>query len=220
MDMMKHIAAMGIWLRLEIEAKRAPTPSFSDDFDHHHDFLFCPVAVLLGMDIPAELRPAFDTFQTEREIRQVIETQPVPRVATGYLKADRMWGAESGSKMCGYVQFHSVTAHWRQPDGTLGWIRLENEMPVDAVADAKGIRLVATNGAKPARLIWHIAAGEPRTFGKEEWQLPGMLVRLKTDLTAAAPFLGEAGTQVVAYTLAPGQTDSFEFEFLSANSSR
>ena len=215
MDMPKYASGIGMWMRLELEPQRAPAPSaFSDDFGHRHDFAMSPLIAILGAEIPADVRALLREVPTERRFRQVIETKPEARVATVYMKADRMWGAESGTKACQWDQHHLATAHWLQPDGTVGWMRLENEMSVDAVASEKGIRLTASNGAMPQRMIWHVSVNARPMIGPGEWRLPGMLVRTKTTLQGPTLAEGAHGVYLLVYELSPGQEAALELEFL------
>ena len=217
MDMPRYVAMIGIWIRLAVEPGVAPCPSLTTEFDHAHDFCAAPLVALLGVEIPAEALRHFQEFHEDRSIHQIIESQPAPRIATAFLQADRMWGAESGHGGSG-GQFHAVTAHWRQPNGTTGWLRLLNPdgTTVDAVADAKGIRVTARSGASPRSLTWQFfsspAAGL-HLIGNE-WHLPGMRIRATTSLPAPALQQGENGHNAIVYTLPAGHETSFTLEFL------
>jgi len=219
MDMVKYSSGIGIWMRLELEPERAPapSPSLSEDFGHRHDFAVAPVLAILGTDIPTDVRPQLREFSKECEFRQVIETKPETRIATVCMKPDRMWGAESGSTACRSDQLHYATAHWFQPGGTVAWLRLENEASVDAVASAGGIRLTASNGAAPARLIWHLSVKARPVISAEQWRLPGMIVRVKTSLPAPVLAAGKGSLHTLTYEMPPSQKASLELEFLPGN---
>jgi hypothetical protein len=213
MDMTKYVAGIGTWMRLELAPEVAPAPAFTGEFEHRHDLTVAPLVALLGTEIPDEVRTQLKAFQKERTIVQVIESKPVLRTATACLKADRLWGGESGSKSCGWEQFHAATVHWLQPDGTVGWMRLKNETWVDVTADEKGLRVIASNGADPAHLIWHLSASARPSISAQEWQLPGMVMRIKTSLLAPILADEKSGLYTLTYAMAPSQKASLELEF-------
>jgi len=218
MDMTKYTSGIGLWMRLELEPKSAPAPSpaLSDDFGHRHDFAVAPVVALLGTEIPAAVRRALREAPQERIFRQVIETKPENRNATAYMKADRMWGGESGSLACRSDQLHYATAHWLQPDGTVGWLRLENEASVDVMATVQGLKLTAANGATQARLTWHFSSRPVVT--PEQWELPGMIVHVKTFLPTPTFAVGKDGRHALIYELAPVQKAEMILEFCAGKS--
>jgi hypothetical protein len=217
MDMTKYVPCIGVWMRLALEPERAPAPLFTGEFLHPHDFTLAPVAALLGTEIPADAQARLNDFQGDIEFSQIIETAPELRVATACLKADRMWGAQRGAKTCAWPQFHAVTAHWLQPDGTVGWLRLENSMFVDAVAKTHGVEVLVSNGDTPrAPLTWHISVSQPPVWRENEWRLPGMTVRVKTELTAPKHELCKSGVHLLTYALSPGEEASLHLEFTPA----
>jgi hypothetical protein len=220
MEMPKYTSGIGVWMRLELEPKIAPSPapSLSDDFGHRPDFAVAPLIAMLGTEIPADVRVQLTEIPKERAFRQVIESKPETRIATVCMKPDRMWGAESGSSACGSDQIHFVTAHWLQPNGTVGWLRLENGMPVNAEANGAGIELSATTGPAAARLIWHLSVNARPSISGDEWHLPGMIVRVTTDLPAPGLAAKEAGVYAVTYEMGALQKASLKLEFLPGKS--
>ncbi len=174
MDMTRYASGVGMFLRLVLPPEQAPLPSAAGKIDHAHDFVYAPVAALLGADIPDDARASLGEIVTKRAVERVIEDG---RVATAFLGPQWMWGGERGATKCGHSQFHPATAHWRQPDGTVGWLRLENGMAVDVTATENGLRLRAKNRAEAQPLIWHFSsAPEVRDSA---WSFPGMNVLLK-----------------------------------------
>ena len=78
---------------------------------------------------PTPARPAFERFTGARAVRQVIEGSP-RREASGWLEDALMIGGEDGDTgLQARGQFHPATVHWRQPDGTVGWLRVEHHGP-------------------------------------------------------------------------------------------
>jgi len=210
MDMPNYCSGIGLWMRLELEPGWAPVPLLNTDFGHRHDYAMALPVAILGTKVPADVRTQLRKIPKKRKFRQIIETKPETRIATVCMTPDRMWGAEGGTSACGWGQCHFATAHWLQPDGSVGWLRLENEMPVDAIADDEGIKLTATNGPAPRRLIWHLSVNQRPLISGKKWKLPGMMVRVKTDLPAPALAEGKPGSYTVTYEMAPSQKATLE----------
>ena len=100
-------------------------------------------------------------------------------------------GGEAGeSGLHARGQFHPATVHWRQPDGTVGWLRIEHHAPTRATASHR--RLVVdcdphhARGAQPVRWVTNAA---PIEIVEGGWKLPGLRVDVTTDasLVDASP---------------------------------
>jgi hypothetical protein len=100
-------------------------------------------------------------------------------VATAWLHDRLMIGgqASSGAQMIP-KQFHPATAHWRTPNGTLGWLRLvyEQERPADAVASP--YRLELTTGTPEVVFEVHAPSLQPSAAQSDSWLLPGLTVHV------------------------------------------
>jgi hypothetical protein len=205
MDMTYYAAGVGMFFRLELPTNVAPFPDTTREFDHAHDFTLAPLVAMLGADIPSEARTMLQAPITERFVEHAIEDE---RVATAFLGREWMWGGEREAKKCGWPQVHLATAHWLQPDGSVGWFRLENGMYVDVTATASGLQLRANNGEDAQKLTWHFSS-KPQASA-EEWKLPGMTVRLKGGRVDWA--VDESGLALF-HTMAPHATLALDLEF-------
>jgi hypothetical protein len=163
---------VGEWIWLAAGREHAPFPDPSTRFAHAADFLFAPLAAILGAPVPPAARAHFLAFQGERQVERVIADAP-RRVATAWIGRDIILGAEhaSGSKR-GSMQFHPATAHWRIGDD-VGWLRLVHSEPVDALAGANRLDI---SGA--GEIGFQVCAPGLRAeaFAPTLWQLPGLTV--------------------------------------------
>ena len=163
----------------------APMPSLqSEQVTHGHDVCMAPMLELVGVRVPGSVRPAFERFPGPHGIEQVIEESP-PRVATGWLEEHLAIGGEAGDR--GFQardQFHPATVHWRQPDGAIGWFRVEHHAPTRATATERLLvvecDLHHARGARPVRWITNAT---PIEVGDGRWRLPGLTVDVTTDAT-------------------------------------
>jgi hypothetical protein len=208
MDMTRYVAALGMFFRLELPAEHAPFPDTTREFNHAHDFAVAPVVAMLGAEIPADACALLHGPVTERRVEHVIENE---RTATAFLGRDWMWGGERGSDNCGSSQQHFATAHWLQPDGKVGWLRLDHRVLVDVTATASGLQVRAKNKKDAARLMWCFSSAP--TVSEGTWTLPGMTVRVKGDRIG---WKVEDGGCALAHTLAPQAALALELEFIPA----
>ncbi len=187
MDMRAYAGALGLWVWTALGRAAAPFPDLDRPFGHNHDLFLGAAVALLGADIPPATATELRAFSGPRLIRRVIADEP-PRVATAWLEATAMLGAESsGDGWSAWGQYHPVTAHWRAPDGSLGWLRLRHRAPVQAEAGER--TLTATchphprHGPQPV-VIEVLAPGlDLDGLRAGRWSLPGLAVAV----TAGAP---------------------------------
>ena len=125
MDMTAHVALLGLWL---------PEPVVPDlsasSIDHSHDLTMAPVVALLGPSGPSTIGLEAGT------VSQRITDE---RVATGWLGEEAMLGGEEGGRWRAEGQYHPATAHWREPDGSVGWARVRSPGPVGAMVFEPGV---------------------------------------------------------------------------------
>lgn len=203
MDMEHYAALLGMSIWLGVGRTDAPFPQRTDYFDHSHDFVFGPPFGMLDTRIPADALPHFQSFQGERQIRRRISTVP-NRVATAWLSERVMMGGEwvaldDPATLSAYKpndQYHPVTMHWLMPDEQVGWMRLRHVGPVSAQATTGRLglqgRLVdALDSAysldhRTYLFQLHVPGGvDAQTLRADAWDLPGLSLRVKTDMTLA-----------------------------------
>ena len=207
MDMEKYVSVTGVWLRSVLPANVAPLPAAPTlATDHVADLWFAPFIAILGTDIPADAMQKFRTFAGPHFLTRTIDAQ---RTATASVGHDLMYGAEATSltKDTGHAtQFHPVTAQWRTPSGSIGWIRLTQSPMLNAVADSKGITII-THGDVDFLLDAHgsqssVQEIDPAAIQATAWVLPGLHVAVSTDGTAVSePTQTEAGEPGIAVHL-------------------
>jgi hypothetical protein len=205
MDMTWYVAKIGMFFRLELPAELAPLPDPTREFDHAHDFAVAPVVAMLGAEIPADAREMLRVPITERFVEHAIEDE---RIATAFLGREWMWGGERGAKMNSSSQNHFATAHWLQPDGAVGWLRLENKCFVDVAATSSGLQVRASGGAEAQSLLWHFSS-KPQV-SVDEWKFSGMTVRLKGERAA---WKADDSGLVLSHALPPHASFALELEF-------
>lgn len=177
MDMSRYVTPTGVWMRTVLEGARAPLPEESTLQTYQvADMWFAPQIILMSTHIPDEAMTKIRHFIGPHLVRRQIDAQ---RVATAWVGENAMWGGEStgGTKDTGRTQFHPVTAHWRMPDGQIGWIKVTRSPNIDAVADKNGVT-ITTNGAVQLRIF----TGEAEvSIAQTEWKLPGLTVDIVSD---------------------------------------
>ncbi|GAA3751387.1 hypothetical protein [Terriglobus aquaticus] len=197
MDMEKYVSVTGVWLRTVLPAKQAPLPEAPTlATDHVADLWFAPFLSILGTEIPADAMAKFRTFAGPHFITRTIDAQ---RTATASVGRDLIYGAEATSltKDAGHAtQFHPVTAQWRTPARSIGWIRLTQSPNIDAVADSKGIT-ITTHGNVDFML--DAQGADAAAVQANTWTLPGLRVAVSTDgAVTSEPKQTEAGEPGVA----------------------
>ena len=187
MDLGAYVS--GLSLALWCADLPAPMPSLAADVvPHGHDVCVAPMLEHVGVRVPPTVRPAFEHFHDARGVRQLVDRAP-RREATGWLDEHLAVGGETGE--AGFHargQYHPATVHWHQPDGSIGWLRVEHHAPTRAWADER--RLVVecdlhpTRGARPVRWVTNTT---PVAVGQDRWRLPGLTVDVTTDASLDDP---------------------------------
>jgi hypothetical protein len=202
MDLASYVS--GLALAFWCAGLPAPMPSLRDEVvTHGHDVCMAPMLEHVGVRVPAAAMPAFEELHRPRSVRQVIDDEP-RREATGWLEDALMVGAEDGtSGLHARGQFHPATIHWRQPDGSVGWLRVEHHGPTRATASER--RLVVECDAHPARgprsVRW-ITNASPIQVDAAQWRLPGLTVEITTNASLA-------DASALTYTYAPATAATF-----------
>ncbi len=177
-----HRYVSGLSLALWCAGLPAPMPPLTGgEVPHGHDLCEGPMLEHLGVRIPAAARRAFVRFQGERSVHQVVATEP-RREASGWLEEGLMVGAETGSSgLHARGQFHPATIHWRQPDGSVGWLRLQHHGPTRAVAERRRLTVECDPHPRrgPQALEW-IGNG-PWVVDEGTLRMPGLEVRITTN---------------------------------------
>ncbi len=189
LDMRAHVASLGLWIFLAVPPELAPLPDpDAGPMTHAHDYLAAPCFATLGAVVPAEALPHLLAFQGQRVLHRRITAQ---RVATAWLSDRIMLGGEltARTRCAGpgttWNQFQPATAHWRTPDGGLGWLALREAPPLDARAEP-GRLVVETDAGGAAVWIAHAPGVAPGDLTRDRWVFPGLEVHVATDATAFA----------------------------------
>lgn len=183
------------------------------------EFAYGPCMAIYDSNAPDDVREYVDTFNGPRAIEKTITLDP-KRVATCWLGETYMLGAEStGTYAARSYQHHPVTAHWRCPDGGVGWLRLKHIGPIDAKAEQGRVTFTAPASTEHSR-----RDGDASTFtfvasasgissdmiAESEWRLPGMTVTVETNLEL--PEVSEDG-ETIELTYTGSGTATFSLEF-------
>lgn len=185
MDMHAYVSGLALVLRCAGLSAPLPDPSV-EPLPHGHDLCKAPLLDHLGMVVPDGARADFDRFRGPHFVEQVIDDAP-RRVATGWLDDDLLVGAEASSgKLHARGQYHPATAHWRLPQGGIGWLRLRHHGPASATASERrlDVECRAHHREGPQLLRWETNA-EPLEVRDDRWTLPGLDVAVSTDAALA-----------------------------------
>jgi hypothetical protein len=175
-----HTHVTGLSLALWCAGLPAPLPDLgAEAVVHGHDLCEGPMLEHGGVRVPTAVRGAFERFTGPRRVDQVISATP-RREASGWLEDALMIGAETGdSGLHARGQFHPATVHWRQPDGQVGWIRVEHRGATRAVANERRLE-VECDGPHPIEWVTDAPVDVTPAGG---WHLPGLAVEVDTDAT-------------------------------------
>jgi hypothetical protein len=197
MDLRRYVACLGMWIWLATGYEHAPFPDLTAPLDHGWDFAVAPVFALVGLRMPADVRPHFVAFQGQRQVEHVIANAP-QRVATAWIGATVMLGGEaSGSSQRVNDQFHPATIHWLIEAGRIGWIRLRHTAPVDARAERNQLAISCTAPVEGEQeFVFQIATPQIdlAALQPSRWQLPGLTVWVETN--AGTPTVARVGELV------------------------
>ncbi len=178
MDMTGYLALIGLWIATVVPPEQAPLPNVDQPFDHAHDFFYMPVFALIGAQIPDEALPHLTAFQGERLVERTIETD---RTVSAWIGENLLLGAEADHlNPARSNQFHPVTAHWRTPDGSIGWIRTRSASIIRAEAQPNELRL---SGEGEMIYVFEIraAGATAEMIGPAQWSLPGLTVEVLSE---------------------------------------
>lgn len=183
MDMRRYVACLGMWIFLAVGRERAPLPDTDAPFEHAWDFCSAPLYALLGVRMPDDALPHFQSFQGERQVTHVISDQP-HRVATAWIgRAVMLGGEDISGRPHPSNQFHPATIHWRYGDNAVGWIRLLPTAAADARAERNSLHIACTE-QEPAekQIVFQIAAPVAASaIHADRWRLPSLTVRVETN---------------------------------------
>lgn len=178
-DMRRYVSLVGAWMGLVLPRELTPLPDASKPMGHAHDFAAVPLYVALGARVPDDALASLRAFQGERTLERIITPQ---RRATAWISERLMLGGEITGHTVGADpkrnQFVPATAHWRTPDGDVGWFRLQNSPPCDVQATKETLTFSA---AVPGDFVFQVRApgAAEAHFARQKWTLPGLEVALE-----------------------------------------
>jgi hypothetical protein len=181
MDLASYVS--GLALALWCAGLPAPLPRLdAEEVVHGHDVCMAPALEHVGVTVPARVREAFQRFPGPHAAHQRIDDDP-RREATGWLDEHLMVGAEDGdTRLQARGQFHPATVHWREPGGSVGWLRVEHHGPTRARASDRRLE-VECRGDRP--VTWRTRSPAQAEPGR--WTLPGLEVEVDTSARLADP---------------------------------
>jgi hypothetical protein len=146
MDLADYVAGLGLCIEAARPGRPPPLPPLGPEMDHAHDRCKAPLLQVLAPRIPAEAAPHFDAFQGERLVRQCVQREPFERHVSAWLGEGVMLGGEDASGRHVHHQHHPATAHWIEPGGRVGWLRLRSPAPVRAFASPGRLEVEVQTG--------------------------------------------------------------------------
>lgn len=224
MDMTRYTALVSLAFWMAFGKAATPFPERNQQpgtrLGIDAEFAYGPCMAIYDSNAPDDVRESVDSFVGPRRIEKTITNEP-RRIATAWMDETYMLGAEhTGDYAARSYQFHAATAHWRCPDGAVGWLRLKHIGPTHATADEGRISLTAPADADTRShdgdsttftFVVYAPGITPTAFDDPTWSLPGMTVTCETNLSA--PDVAQSGETVeLTYTAPPG-TASFDLSF-------
>lgn len=220
MDMTHHTALVSLHIWMAYGKSRTPFPE-GDEINS--EFAYGPCFAIYDAAPPEDIASVFASFDEPRTIKRGITTEP-RRTATAVIEEGFMLGAEStGEYSARSYQHHPITAHWRSPNGAVAWLRLKHIGPIDACAEKGCVTFTAPigdaftgNDGDSTTFTFVVCAPEvsEAAFQTDTWNLPGMEVAVKTNLSKPR-IIQERDTFEVTYT-ATDDTASFTLDFKRA----
>ncbi len=153
---------------------------------HSDDMQFAPIFSLLGTVIPAQALNSFHQFGGEHALRREL---PRNRVATAWIGKDFMLGGEATGRVREPGgQYLPATAHWRTPSGESAWMALWHGPRSDARIERETLFV---NGIGDFTFRVSTPLVDSRSIQREQWVLPGIIIRASSDAGSMAVLPGE-----------------------------
>jgi hypothetical protein len=208
MDMNAYVALLGLWIWEATGPDTAPVPPPSPEAEHGHDFFLGPLVATLGASMPADTRKVLTRVRAPRALRQRVARVP-DRTVTAWIDRDWMAGAETADiDLSPWDQYVAVTLHWRHPDGSVAWLTVRAPGPSQARAVEGGLDVdwPATDREGPLVVRVHAPGVAEADLAGERWRLPGLDVRVETDLPLRAVSVRETGAKLSFERAAAGSS--------------
>jgi hypothetical protein len=170
-------------------------PDIDSAFAHSHDLTMAPlVAVLAGAS-------AVEVAFTDEQ-RDVEQTLPGGRVATGWVAPGVMAGGERGGRFRAEGQYQPATVHWLEPDGSVGWLRLRHAGPLSATASDGTLTVVVHDHHRRGRQPVVVESTTVEAFGPERWEFRGRTVEYEGPRMTAPGIIDAGSDEVMVLRLA------------------
>ncbi len=205
MDMMKTVSLAGFWPAFFVAPEHAPVPL--PGAGKSFEFGALPGYAMLAKHPGEEVLQHFTAFRYPREVAR-FTGPPDVRPAQSYVGRDLLLGA--GSTRRGRFahdddQDHPVTAHWRTPDGEVGWMRLHLRAAVAATLEGQTMDISVRTDRTPRNtdhIVFEVFApgADPDAQTPAHWQLPGLEVEV-AGLPDALEAEAEGGQLRLAYPI-------------------
>jgi hypothetical protein len=173
MDMTDYLTVVGLWIASALPAPFAPLPDVDQPFNHAGDYYFMPLVALVDTIPPDDVMVHLKAFQAERYLERTIEPH---RTVTAWLSDNLMLGAENDTlNPARSNQFHPATAHWKTPDGSIGWLRTRSATLIQATVKPH-LLLLSTDEKTEYVFQIRIAGADTSMIQAHKWTLPGITI--------------------------------------------
>jgi hypothetical protein len=178
MDMTQYVAVLGQAIWAAVGPELAPHPRVSPEMGHPNDLTYPPCLAMVGVRVPEDVLLALCAFPGGHTVEQIVMDEP-PVVATAWLADTTMLGGltTGGTRSAGR-QLHPATAHWRLPDGGLGWLRLVAGDAIDATASERRLEIRCSGNAA---FQVYAPGAEMDGLSSAQWMLPGLAVQVTAE---------------------------------------